>query len=208
MKTKGLIANSFLHLFAAVQKRRFDKQKVAIIGLWFLMLSGIRILLGLALQNIWIGTFGAVALTFAVLYLIIRYTPLQRYRPKVNVILSQWYRRKYFLVSTITISVILASLLVLIQFGYSYYGSNLVSINVFISEDEQLEMDLLPFENYPFLDKVAIIVASTDKSLNGNYSKTISYLLAEDIEMTIFVLVARKKENLFAVSKTSELSSL
>jgi hypothetical protein len=200
MKNKETIANSLLHPFAAVQKRRrFDKQKIVIIGLWFLILSGIRILLGFALGDIWIGTFGAVAITFAVFCLIIRYTPLQRYRPKVNVILSQWYRRKYFLISTITISAILASLLVLIQFGYLYYGSNLVSINIFILEDKELEMSLLHFENYPFVDKIAIIVASTDKSLNGNYSKATSYLLAEDIEMTIFVLLARKKKNLFAI---------
>jgi|SRR5215218_5260705 len=136
---------------------------------------------------------------FRSFYLIVKYTPLQRYRPKVNVILSQLYRRKYFLISTITISAILASLLVLIQFGYSYYGSNLVSINILILEDKELEMGLFPFENYPFVDKVAIIVASTDKSLNGNYSKATSYLLAEDIEMTIFVLVARKRKNLFAI---------
>jgi hypothetical protein len=198
MKTKVTVANSFLHPLAAIQKR-FDKQKIAIIGLWFLILTSIRILLGFELEDIWIGTFGAVAITFAAFYLIIKYTPLQRYRPKVNVILSQWYRRKYFFISTIIISAILASLLVLIQFGYSYYGSNLVSINIFIMEDKELEKSLLPFENYPFVDKVAIIVASTDKSLNGNYSKATSYLLAEDIEMTIFVLLARKKKNLFAI---------
>jgi hypothetical protein len=40
-------------------------------------------------------------------------------------------------------------------------------------------------------------VASTDKSLNGNYSKTTSFLLAEDLEMLAFVLVVRKKKNLF-----------
>jgi hypothetical protein len=198
MKTKGTIANSFLHPFASIQKRLY-KQKIAIIGLWFLILSSIRILLGFALEDIWVGTFGAVAITFAVFYLLLKYTMLQGYRPKVNVILSQWYRRKYFLISTITISAILASLLLLIQFGYSYYGSNLVSINIFILEDKELEMGMLPFENYPFVDKVAIIVASTDKSLNGNYSKATSYLLAEDIEMTMFVILARKKNNLFSM---------
>src|ERR671934_2954118 len=132
MKEKETIANSLLHPFAAIQKKRtFDKQKMSIIGLWFLILSGIRILLGSELKDIWIGTFGAVAITFVVFYLIIKYTPLQRYRPKVNVILSQWYRRKYFLISTVTISAILASLLLLIQFGYSYYRSNLIPINIF-----------------------------------------------------------------------------
>jgi hypothetical protein len=198
MKKKGTIANLYLHPFSTIQKR-FDKQKIAVIGLWFLILSCVRILLAYALKDIWIGTFGAVALTFVVFYLIIKYTPLQRYRIKVNVILSQWYRRKYFLISTITISAILVSLLLLIQFGYLYYGSNLISINIFGSEDKELEKGLLPFKNYPFVDKVAIIVASTDKSLNGNYSKTTSFLLAEDMEMTMFVLIARRKTNLFAI---------
>jgi hypothetical protein len=68
-----------------------------------------------------------------------------------------------------------------------------MSINIFLLEDKELEMSVLPFENHPFFDKVAIIVASTDKSLNGNYAKATSYLVAEDIEMTIFVLLARKK---------------
>jgi hypothetical protein len=200
MKEKETIANSLLHPFAAIQKKRtFDKQKMSIIGLWFLILSSIRILLGSELKDICIGTFGAVAITFVVFYLIIKYTPLQRYRLKVNVILSQWYRRKYFLISTMAISAILIILLVLMQFGYSYYRSNLVSVNIFNLQDKQLEMSLLPLKNYPSVAKVAIIVASTDKSLNGNYSKAISYLLAEDIEMMIFVLLARKKKNLFAI---------
>jgi hypothetical protein len=198
MKMQLTIPNSILHHFATALKRP-DKQKIAIIGLWFLILTSTRVLLGYALKDIWIGTFGAVALSFIVFYLTIRYTALRRYRPKVNAILSQWYRRKYFLISTIAISAILGSLLVFIQFGYSYYGGNLVSINIFVLEDKELERSFLPFENLPFFDKVAIIVASTDKSLNGNYSKATSYLLAEDIEMTMFVLLARKKNSLFAI---------
>jgi hypothetical protein len=198
MKMQLTIPNSILHHFATALKIS-DKQKIAIIGLWFLILTGIRVLLGYALKDIWIGTFGAVGLSFVVFYLTIRYTPLQRYRSKVNAILSQWYRRKYFLISTIAISAILGGLLVLIQFGYLYYGGNPVSINIFFLEDKELERSFLPFENHPFFDKVAIIVASTDKSLNGNYSKATSYLLAEDIEMTIFVLLARKKNSLFTI---------
>jgi hypothetical protein len=90
-------------------------------------------------------------------------------------------------------------LLILIQFGYSYYASKLVSINVFELKDKDLEKGLLPYRNYPFVDKIAIIVASIDRSLNGNYSKTTSFLLAEDMEMTIFVIMARRKRNLFAI---------
>jgi hypothetical protein len=170
MKMQLTIPNSILRHFATALKRS-DRQKIAIIGLWFLILTGTRVLLGYALKDIWIGTFGAVALSFIVFYLTIRYTPLQRYCPKVNAILSQWYRRKYFLISTIAISAILGSLLVLIQFGYLYYGGNLMSINIFLLEDRELERSFLPFENHLFFDKVAIIVASTDKSLNGKLFK-------------------------------------
>ena len=199
MKKKETIVNSLLHYRFAPIPKKINKQRLAIMGLWFLILSGIRILLAYALKDIWIGTFGAVGLTFAVLYLLMKYTPLERYRLKVNVILFQWYRRKYFVVSTITICTILVSLLILIQFGYSYYASKLVSINVFELKDKDLEKGLLPYRNYPFVDKIAIIVASIDRSLNGNYSKTTSFLLAEDMEMTIFVIMARRKRNLFAI---------
>jgi hypothetical protein len=88
MNTKMTIPNSILHPFATALKRS-DKQKIAIIGLWFLILTGTGVLLGYTLKDIWIGTFGAVALSFVVFYLTIRYTPLQRYRLKVNAILSQ-----------------------------------------------------------------------------------------------------------------------
>ena len=199
MKKKETIVNSLLHYRFAPIPKKINKQRLAIMGLWFLILSGIRILLAYVLKDIWIGTFGAVGLTFAVLYLLMKYTPLERYRLKVNVILFQWYRRKYFVVSTITICTILVSLLILIQFGYSYYASKLVSINVFELKDKDLEKGLLPYRNYPFVDKIAIIVASIDRSLNGNYSKTTSFLLAEDMEMTIFVIMARRKRNLFAI---------
>ena len=56
---------------------------------------------------------------------------------------------------------------------------------------------LKSIQNYSFLDKVAITIASTDKSMDGNYSKTTSYLLAEDLEMIAFVFAARKRKNCF-----------
>lgn len=161
------------------------------------MLTGIRFLLAFALANVWIGTFGAVALTFALFYLVIRYTPLKKHARTVNVILSKWYQRKYFLASAMATSAILATLLLLTQYGYSHYGSRLVLLDVFNPDDRELDNALHPFENYPLLDKIAITAASIDKSLNGNYSRTTSFLLAEDLEMLSFVLVVRKKKNLF-----------
>jgi len=41
-------------------------------------------------------------------------------------------------------------------------------------------------------------VVNTDKSLNGNYPLTTSFLLAEDLELLSFVLLVRKKKNLFS----------
>jgi hypothetical protein len=178
--------------------RKIHREKVAIIGLWFLMLTGVRFLLAFALASVWIGTFGAVALTFALFYFVIKYTPLKRHARTVNAILSGLYQRKYFLASAIATSAILATLLLLTQYGYLYYGSRLVLLDVFNPDDRELDNALHPFENYPLLDKIAITVASTDKSLNGNYSRTTSFLLAEDLEMLSFVIVVRKKKNLFS----------
>jgi hypothetical protein len=162
------------------------------------MLTGIRFLLALALANVWIGTFGAVALTFALFYLVIRYSPLKRDARTVNMILSEWYQRKYFLASAIATSAILASLALLTQYGYSHYGSRLVLLDVFNPDGRELDNALHPFENYSMLDKIAITAASIDKSLNGSYSRATSFLLAEDLEMLSFVLVVRKKKNLFS----------
>ena len=178
--------------------QKIDKERIAIIGLWFLMLTGIRFLMVFVGGSIWIGTFGAVALTFALFYVVIKYTALRRYRVKVNAILSDWYQRKYFLYSAIATSAILAGLLLLTEYGYWSYGDKLVIFDVFESNDNKLENAMRTFEHYSLLDRLAIIVASTDKSLNGNYGKTTSFLLAEDLEVLLFVLVVRNKKNLFS----------
>jgi hypothetical protein len=192
------VLNGRVSYFFRQITRKISREKVAVIGLWFLMLTGIRFLLAFALANMWIGTFGAVTITFALFCLIIKYTPLKSHAHAVNVILSGWYQRKYFLASAVATSAILASLLLLTQYGYSNYESKLVLLDVFNSDDRELDSALHPFENYPMLDKIAITAASTDKGLNGNYSRSTSFLLAEDLEMLSFVLVVRKKKNLFS----------
>jgi len=179
-------------------RQKIDKERIAIIGLWFLMLTGIRLLMVFVGGSIWIGTFGAVALTFALFYVVIKFTPLRRYGLKVNAILSGWYQRKYFLYSAIATSTILAGLLLLTEYGYWYYGDKLVIFDLFGSNDNKLENTMRTFEHYPLLDKLAITVASTDKSLNGNYAKTTSFLLAEDLEVLSFIFVVRSKKNLFS----------
>ncbi|HZC88962.1 MAG TPA: hypothetical protein VE199_05020 [Nitrososphaera sp.] len=50
-----------------------------------------------------------------------------------------------------------------------YHGSKLIMLNIFGSNDQELEKMLKPVQNYSFLDKVAITIASTDKSMDGNY---------------------------------------
>ena len=91
---------------------------MAIIGLWFLILTVTGILLAFVFNEIWIGAFGAVAFTFVIFYFILRHTPMQRYASTMNKILPEWYQRRYFLIFTIVISTILLTLLALIQYGY------------------------------------------------------------------------------------------
>ena len=45
---------------------------------------------------------------------------------------------------------------------------------------------------------MAITIAFIDKSTDGDYSRTTSYLLAEDLEMIAFVFAARKRKYLFS----------
>jgi hypothetical protein len=186
-------------------KWKINKEKWMIIGLWLIVLTGIRFMLAFALRNIWIGTFGSVALTFLIFYLIIKYTAMQKYAFTANKILSDWYKRRYFIVSMTLTSVILLCLLLTIEDGYLNYRDKLVKLNVFESDDKQLEKELGPVENYPLMEKVAITIASIDISLDGNYSRTTSYLLAEDLEMLVFVFVVRKRANLFFRNNRCEL---
>ena len=54
------------------KNKRVGKDKIAVLALWFVVLIAVRVLLGFVLHNVWIGTLGAVTITFAIFYITLR----------------------------------------------------------------------------------------------------------------------------------------
>lgn len=195
-----------------LEHRKGDKigrEKIAVLALWFAVLIGVRVLLGFVLHNSWVGTLGAVAITFAIFYVSLRYTTLQRYRQVINSSLNYWYRKKFFYISGIVSLVILGSILGFIEYGYANYSDRLVTVD-FTQEEigesfgaltasQQMQTRLVEnLQKYSTIEIIAITLASADKSLDGYYSLAVSYMFAEDIEIMIFMLLFRTRREIFA----------
>jgi hypothetical protein len=188
---------------------KFTRERIAILALWFGVLIGLRVLLGFALQNIWFGTLGAVTITFVIFYAVLRYTRLQKYRQLINSSLMLWYRKKFFYISSLVSLFVLVSILGFIEYGYTNYSDRLLTIDI-SQEHLQRSLQMLGatyqfhdsmdqlLQKYSPVEITAIALASTDKSLGGYYSKVVSYMFAEDIEIMIFMLLFRTRREIFA----------
>ncbi len=179
------------------------RQKLAILVIWFLSLVGVRLLLGLVLSNLWIGTVGAVAVTFGLFYFALTRTPLRKYRFAVNQILQDWYKKKYLLYSVGLSASIILGLIILIEYGYANHPAEIVSLREITTvqgaQDHVNEsVTQLTLRGYSVFDAASITAASVDKSLQGFYLKSASFVLAEHLEVMAFMLLARKSASLFS----------
>jgi hypothetical protein len=188
---------------------KLGKDKIAVLALWFAVLIGVRVLLSFALQNAWVGTLGAVSITFAIFYITLRYTTLQRYRQLINSSLNHWYRKKFFYISGIVSLVILGSILGFIEYGRVNYADRLITVEFnqqeidesfgALTAGQQMQAKLVDnLQKYSPVEIIAIMLASADKSLGGYYSLAVSNMFAEDIEIMTFMLLLRAKREIFA----------
>lgn len=188
---------------------RLGKDKIAVLALWFAVLIGVRALLGFALRDTWVGTLGAVAITFAIFYVTLRYTTLQKYRQLINSSLNYWYRKKFFYISGIVSLIILGSILGFIEYGRANYADRLITMDFnqqeieesfgALTASEQMQAKLVEnLRKYSPVEIIAITLASADKTLDGYYSMAVSYMFAEDIEIMIFMLLFRARREIFA----------
>jgi hypothetical protein len=191
------------------QKERLGKDKIAVLALWLTVLIGVRVLLGFVLQNAWVGTLGAVTITFAIFYVTLRYTTLQKYRQLINSSLNYWYRKKFFYISGISSLVILGGILGFIEYGHANYADRLISVDFnqqeieesfgALTASQQMQARLVKnIQKYSPVEIIAITLASADKTLGGYYSLAVSYMFAEDIEIMIFMLLFRARREIFA----------
>jgi hypothetical protein len=170
--------------------------------IWFVSLVGVRLLLGLAFSNLWVGTVGAVAITFGLFYVALIHTPLKRYRFVVNQILQEWYQKKYLLYSVGVSASVILGLIALIEFGYTAHPDQIISlrdITTVYGAQEHVSQSVrdLSMRGYSMLDIFSITAASVDKSLQGFYLKSASFVLAEHLEVIAFMVMARKASSLF-----------
>jgi hypothetical protein len=188
---------------------RLGKEKIAVLGLWFVVLIAVRVLLGFVLHNVWIGTLGAVTITFAIFYITLRYTTLQKYRQLINSSLNYWYRKKFFYISGIVSLVILGGILGFIEYGYANYTDRLITVDFTQQEIEesfgsltasqQMQANLIEnLRRYSPVEIIAITLASADKTLDGYYAIAVSYMIAEDFEIMIFMMLFRTRREIFA----------
>lgn len=178
------------------------RQKLAILAIWFVSLVAVRLLLGLVLSNLWLGTVGSVGITFALFYIALVHTPLRKYRFAVNSILQEWYRKKYLLYSVAVSASIILGLIALIEYGYANHPAEVVTLREITTvEDAQNHVNesvkQLALKGYPLLDAASITAASVDKTLQGFYLKSASFVFAEHLEVIAFMLLARKSASLF-----------
>ena len=187
---------------------RVGKDKIAVLALWFVVLIAVRVLLGFVLHNVWIGTLGAVTITFAIFYITLRYTTLQKYRQVINSSLNYWYRKKFFYISGIVSLVILGGLLGFIEYGYANYADRLITVDFTqqqveesfgsLTANQQMQANLVEnLRKYSPVEIIAITLASADKTLNGYYSIAVSYMIAEDFEIMIFMMLFRTRREIF-----------
>jgi hypothetical protein len=205
---RNLREESKLLLVEQYRPDRAGRNNIAVLSLWFAVLIGVRILLGFVLQHAWVGTLGAVTITFAIFYLTLRYTKLQKYRHVINSSLNYWYRKKFFYISGIASIVMLGSILGLIEYGQANFADRLITVDFTRQEiaespgaltlNEQMQEKLVEnLNNYTPLEIIAITLASADKSLDGNYSVAASYMFAEDVEIMIFIVLFRARMEIF-----------
>ena len=187
---------------------RVGKDKIAVLALWFVVLIAVRVLLGFVLHNVWIGTLGAVTITFAIFYITLRYTTLQKYRQLINSSLNYWYRKKFFYISGIVSLVILGGILGFIEYGYANYADRLITVDFTqqqveesfgsLTANQQMQANLVEnLRKYSPVEIIAITLASADKTLDGYYSIAVSYMIAEDFEIMIFMMLFRTRREIF-----------
>lgn len=198
------------------RRDRLGKDKIAVLALWFVVLIGVRVLLGFVLQNAWVGTLGAATITFAIFYVALRYTTLQKYCQVINSSLNYWYRKKFFYISGIVSLVILAGIVGFIEYGYANYADRLITVDFtqeeikasfgVLTASQQMQARLVEnLREYSTIEIIAITLASADKSLDGYYSLAVSYMFAEDTEIMIFMMLFRSKREIFAAPRPSNV---
>ncbi|MEO9319783.1 MAG: hypothetical protein ABI361_03835 [Nitrososphaera sp.] len=192
------------------QKQYFgaNRDKFVVLASWFALLLLVRLSFGVILPNGWFGTLGSVSITFAVFYGALKFTPLRKYGVRTDAVLLSWYRKRLLYLSGFACITLLVSILILTEYGYSKYSDSLIVLQInqqqfadsfaLLSTDEPLKSQLRHnLQLFSPVDIMALTLASTDATLHGYYTKIISFILAENAEIMVFMFVFRARKSIF-----------
>jgi hypothetical protein len=94
-----------------------------------------------------------------------------------------------------------------VEFGYAFHSDKLISVDnkhhdikaiYYARMQFSSSLRMLASQGYSGFDTTTILLASVDKSLDGNYLRAVSFILAEDIEIMAFLFVIKRfKGNIF-----------
>lgn len=179
--------------------RRNHKVTVIILVIWFALLASTRILLSFLLANVWVGSVGAMALTFLVFFTALYYSPLRKYRSVVASTLANWYKKKYVIATLVISTLIIGTIIFLADYGYSRFGDKLLvlsDVNDYDVAQKQVNGSVrsLVTQGYSLFDVLSIMVASIDRSMDGYYLKIAGFVLAENLEIGAFLLFIKKSK--------------
>jgi len=108
----------------------------------------------------------------------------------------------------------LSALIGLVEFGYFYHAASVSSFEELKDFGNSNDHSAALFQKVmhsaisgssgrqlPTIDALSILIASVDKSLDGQYVKAVSFILAEDVEILIFMIFVRKSKGFLLSDK-------
>jgi len=196
---------------------------IGVLALWGISILGIRLAMLYILPDSYWGSLGAVSIGFAVLWILMTRTKLVRFREEIFKILTRWYRRRFIWVAIGFGIVFSVSIIALIDLGYNEYGEYVKIITetpefketVIEGKDPEVLRDALvqtfsdpetqeAFKRFVFDENAiaitAIAYASIDVAYDGWMRNMFGIILAEDLEIAVFLVLFRVRPQLLGIN--------
>ena len=156
------------------------KQRIIALASWAGLIGGIRYGFGALMPSQIFGSLGALALGFAVFYLVLNYTSFGRkYKDRFYAVMRYWYKSRGMSVFFYVMFALNIAVLSGVEYGHHIFTS------------DQLNDKNLVLEGRPVDQLFGYVAAGIDNAQHGAFRWTMWLLFYEDIELIIFMLLVR-----------------
>ncbi len=196
-KTITVLKPLGIHTKLLQRIRAIDRTSLIILVGWFGMLAAIRMLLRSEVHS-WIGGAGAVAISFAIIFIILKQKRFQKLSVKVKGTLRNWYSKKVIRTGSIIFLLANGVYFAGIEIGYQELAS-------YANEKTKLQNDLDNLyqdkvgDMFELVKLVLLKVATIDKAGNSLLSNTVFITLIEQIEIFTILMIVRYKPRLLGL---------